>query len=210
MPLFNSYSKATFADLWSAAPDLITAEPNPLRQDSIRGPRQTAALAKARYDNVRVGSLFFDGCDEENSWWNTPRELLPGRYINALVTAITGELRDFTYCSGCATQELEDLFFGACIADLGDEFTGCANCIHGNVGEACDFCDFAKPVFVCLEQHCEQRGPGHEHILRGWLDDSYKNSIGAAASALFLCEWTNGIYLVYQNTGTEFSWRGVP
>lgn len=88
---------------------------------------------------------------------------------------MTGELRIFADCSNCAAKNPEDLFFGTCIADLGNEFIGCANCIQGDSGETCDFCDFSKPVFVCLEQQCSQGGPGHEHILREWLDDCYKH-----------------------------------
>lgn len=112
------------------------------------------------------------------------------------MVGITGELRYFATCSKCDNKNLEDLFFATCTAALDDEIAGCTNCIRADVGNDYDFCNSAKPIVVCLEQACDETSPGHEYILRKWLEDQYQYSEDAAVLELFRCDWTFGIYII--------------
>ncbi|KAK0726802.1 hypothetical protein B0T26DRAFT_747199 [Lasiosphaeria miniovina] len=209
MEKIEDYSTATFRDLYLAAPEFLQTE-DAVRQGT-RGyldgrnqdfrrwleaaylsPRQREALANPnQYRGIKVGIPFFADVESDNSWWNMPRNRLPGRYLNALVVAVTGAFRDIGYCSSCRMDSPEELFFGKCIAALGDDFVGCANCILNNTA---DECDVYKPFMVCLMPACDESGPGHEHVLRDWLDRRYRNSEDGAVSALFRCEWAYAIF----------------
>ncbi|KAM7191162.1 hypothetical protein V8F33_009033 [Rhypophila sp. PSN 637] len=150
---------------------------------------QRIPLAKP---DIRVGNAFFIGRNDTNSWWNTPRNRLPGNVLNALLSGITGPLVGYAACDSCE-DNIQDLFFADCPAFEDDIFHGCANCIWNNTG---DNCNLVKPVFVCLEQGCALTKHGHEHFLRGWIQNHFSQTTNMTVDSLLKCKITPGIWLM--------------
>jgi hypothetical protein len=71
-----------------------------------------ALLHNSNYEEVRVGYRFFDGRDNPNSWWNTPRDRVPGNILNALICCRSGPHMVSASYGACISGRPEENFVG--------------------------------------------------------------------------------------------------
>jgi len=110
-----------------------------------------------------------------------PRKHLEGNVLNALICSVFGTHEGFGYCYACCLGQVEHNFIGSCIMfsdDVGID--GCANCLYSDDTGNCG----GPPTLTCLQDDCQETGRGHEHILRGWLQQQLSLIANNTASLL--------------------------